>query len=143
MLQLLELSETDENDKEGFFLSQKTKILNNLRVSIDKIHLRYQDTITKGQFGWGITMEKIFAQTTDKNGQPYFYKKGEPFLFKEISLQNFAIYWNLYSPPPKISSKDDLVDFFDCQVNRIIEFLLSFVLLLIKTLKRYIQPIIS
>eukprot|EP01102_Stenamoeba_stenopodia_P012691 TRINITY_DN4034_c0_g3_i1.p1 TRINITY_DN4034_c0_g3~~TRINITY_DN4034_c0_g3_i1.p1 ORF type:complete len:542 (-),score=132.61 TRINITY_DN4034_c0_g3_i1:760-2385(-) len=83
-----------END-DGFMKRLITKIVDNIQIFIDKVHIRYEDE--QEGLSFGITLEDLRAQSTDPDWRPAFLSGGQPnshLVHKLVSLANFAIYWN-------------------------------------------------
>jgi hypothetical protein len=50
-----------------------TKIGDNIQIKIKTIHVRFEDAIFfKEPLSMGITLERLFIQTTDENWNPVF-----------------------------------------------------------------------
>ncbi|PAV62062.1 hypothetical protein WR25_11522 isoform B [Diploscapter pachys] len=73
-----------------------TQIIKNLQVTISNIHVRFEDKYTNRHrpFCMGVTMEKLDFQTTDSNWKPTIHKEAVKIIYKLVSLQNLAMYWN-------------------------------------------------
>lgn len=124
MLQFSELLEdegdetTEKKEDSGFFATAGAAIVNNVQVYIKNVHLRYQDNTSGSQFGFGITLEHLHAQSTDAKWKPTFVTDTSvPKYFKFVSLKNLAVYWNPYSPAPPVTSMAEVGEFLKCQVN--------------------------
>lgn len=61
-----------------------TQIIKNVQVSVQRIHLRYEDKTTRGgqgAFSVGATMNQLSMQTTDENGTPCLSSTAQ-FIYK-------------------------------------------------------------
>lgn len=65
------LAATTEQDP-GFLEKLYTYIVNNIQISIGRVHLRYEDTVTNPDhpFACGVMLKHISAYTTDSKWQP-------------------------------------------------------------------------
>lgn len=75
-----------------------TRVVENIQVQITSIHVRVEDTRFFGQpLSMGITLQRLFIQSTDAEWQPRFLdrtveeNRHEP-LRKLIQLDGFGIY---------------------------------------------------
>ncbi|CAD27608.1 Vacuolar protein sorting-associated protein 13 [Caenorhabditis elegans] len=84
-----------------------TQIIKNLQISVSNIHVRFEDRYTNRHrpFAMGITLEKLNFKTTDENWRETIHKDVVKIIYKLVSLQNLAIYWN--SSTEFISDLDD------------------------------------
>ena len=87
-----------QNDKQNQSFTQRmiTKVVDNLQIFIDKVHIRYEDDRTNPDrpFAFGITLESLHSQSTDGNWNPTFLHHHSPLVHKLIELKNFAMYWD-------------------------------------------------
>jgi vacuolar protein sorting-associated protein 13A/C len=119
VLQLSQLmEEQEEADQDGFLAKTAARVLNNIQLTVENVHIRYQDDQTSGQFAFGVTLERLHAVTTDKFwNNTCFTSEESPMLYKRINVQNLALYWNPHSAAPSIRSQLDLKEFLECQVG--------------------------
>lgn len=68
------ISQNPEDLGENSFVGQfVTKILNNLQITVQNLHLRYEDTgSNKTPFAFGVTLEKLKIYTTDAEWKETF-----------------------------------------------------------------------
>ncbi|CAB3407867.1 unnamed protein product [Caenorhabditis bovis] len=73
-----------------------TQIIKNLQVTISNIHVRFEDKYTNRHrpFAMGITLQKLDFKTTDENWKETIHKDVVKIIYKLVSLQNLAVYWN-------------------------------------------------
>lgn len=84
---------------EGKMSMSKTmqkKVLANLQLYVDKIHVRYEDNTTNPDqpFCFGFTLEKFHAQTANADWLPSIIKVKEQIVHKIIELRNLAFYFD-------------------------------------------------
>ena len=92
MLQLEELIhreashvETEEKDQ-GFMSRLGTKVVDNVQIFIDSVHVRYEDSQTsEAPFAFGITLEKLHAQSTNSDWVPSFVADATKLIFKLVT----------------------------------------------------------
>jgi hypothetical protein len=72
------------------------KVLANLQLYIDKIHIRYEDNTTNSEqaFCFGITIEKFHAQTANGDWEPSIVKVKEQIVHKLVELRNLSLYFD-------------------------------------------------
>ena len=62
-----------KDDSSSFLLNLTTKIVDNLQICIQNIHVRYEDTLFfKKPICMGITLQKLSIQTTNEEWQETF-----------------------------------------------------------------------
>eukprot|EP01087_Luapelamoeba_hula_P019701 TRINITY_DN6567_c0_g1_i3.p1 TRINITY_DN6567_c0_g1~~TRINITY_DN6567_c0_g1_i3.p1 ORF type:complete len:3001 (-),score=437.87 TRINITY_DN6567_c0_g1_i3:3806-12808(-) len=106
-LALHELLENENLEKEqagfkgliggvGFGEKLISKVITNLQLFIDKIHVRYEDDISHPSNGFvcGVTLESLYAQSTDAQWKPAFLSGTSPLEHKIVQMTNLGIYWN-------------------------------------------------
>ncbi|XP_049870372.1 intermembrane lipid transfer protein Vps13 isoform X3 [Pectinophora gossypiella] len=107
-------AEKDENKLDETFVEKLvTQIIKNVQLTITDIHIRYEDSITnvKAPFSFGITLHNLSVHTTDENWKQTVIQEAVTKIFKILSLEGLAIYWNptteLYSrsEPEKIKER--------------------------------------
>eukprot|EP00981_Chlorochromonas_danica_P001560 scaffold341_cov154-Ochromonas_danica.AAC.4 len=91
--------------KASYVQQLTTRILDNLEVTINDVHLRYEDSYTDpGKvFSCGISLEQIILTTTDEAWTAKFVKrdvtnKAFTAVHKLGAVRNCAVYWNFSSP---------------------------------------------
>ncbi|KAJ2952086.1 hypothetical protein O0L34_g4356 [Tuta absoluta] len=87
-----------EEDKmdETFVEKLVTQIIKNVQLTIKDIHVRYEDSITnpKQPFSLGITLHNLSVHTTDENWKQTVVTEAVTKIYKILSLEGLAIYWN-------------------------------------------------
>ncbi|XP_019622240.1 PREDICTED: vacuolar protein sorting-associated protein 13C-like [Branchiostoma belcheri] len=90
----------NKDDKQDTFVEKlATQIVRNLQIKIRDIHIRYEDTVTfPGKpFSVGVTLQNLSFQTTDQNWKPCILKDSDIIIYKLVSLDSLALYWNVNS----------------------------------------------
>ncbi|KAF9435541.1 hypothetical protein BGZ76_006083 [Entomortierella beljakovae] len=91
-------ADSDEEDKKNAtFLNQLiTKVVDNLQVSINNIHIRYEDKMSdpKHPFSAGLTLSQLSAVSTDGEWVPTFIQDEANTIHKLATLDSLAMYWN-------------------------------------------------
>jgi vacuolar protein sorting-associated protein 13A/C len=73
-----------------------TKIVDNLQISINNIHIRYEDDVSNPghRFALGITLHKLSAQSTDGQWNETFIEQASDAIHKLCKLDCLAVYLN-------------------------------------------------
>ena len=89
-------SQEEQQKNQSFTQSLTTAIVDNLQVSIKRIHIRYEDAIaTPGKpFALGFTLKELSAVSTDQNWRPTFIQAASATARKLVDLKELAFYWN-------------------------------------------------
>jgi len=91
---LFNTSKTDAQS-EGFFDRMIAKVVNNIQIFVDKVHIRYEDDPTSSSsakpnqspFSFGITLSSFHAQTTDEQWKPTFLQETkQDYIYKVLML---------------------------------------------------------
>ncbi|XP_045765599.1 vacuolar protein sorting-associated protein 13 isoform X2 [Maniola jurtina] len=100
-------AEKDDKLDETFVEKLVTQIIKNVQLKISDIHVRYEDSITnpKAPFSFGITLHNLSVHTTDENWKQTVIQEAVTKIFKILSLEGLAIYWN---PATELYSKNDV-----------------------------------
>ncbi|KAI9673228.1 MAG: hypothetical protein M1817_003091 [Caeruleum heppii] len=90
------LSQEEQQKNQNFTDSLVTKIVDNLQITIKKIHVRYEDSIsTPGHpFSLGFTLDEFSAVSTDDQWQAAFIQISRGVTHKLATLGALAVYWN-------------------------------------------------
>ncbi|XP_050667360.1 intermembrane lipid transfer protein Vps13 isoform X3 [Leptidea sinapis] len=103
-------AEKDENKLDETFVEKLvTQIIKNVQLTISDIHVRYEDSVTnpKAPFSFGITLHNLSVHTTDENWKQTIVQGAVTKIFKILSLEGLAIYWN---PVTELYSKSNNQD---------------------------------
>eukprot|EP01132_Coremiostelium_polycephalum_P010884 gene10884-13334_t len=85
-----------------------TTVIDNLQLYIESVHIRFEDEVSKKPFSVGVTLKKLFVESTDSDWKPTFIKNETTVIHKTIDLDNFSIYWNSNSTRLEYQSIHDL-----------------------------------
>ena len=90
------LSQEEQQKSQSFTESLTTAVVDNLRVSIKNIHIRYEDTISAPghPFALGLTLKEFSAVSTDADWRPSFVQSSSGTTHKLTVLGQLAVYWN-------------------------------------------------
>jgi vacuolar protein sorting-associated protein 13A/C len=83
--------------EDGFMQQLIIKIVNNVQIVINNLHIRYEDQITdpKHPFAVGFTLEEIRLRSTDEHwNEKEFINMEIANPYKIVKLRNFAFYWD-------------------------------------------------
>lgn len=88
-----------------------TAVVKNLQISIQNIHVRYEDSVSDpmAPFSIGITLENLSAETTDDNFKPQIIRENVSIINKLVRLDNLAVYWNPNDSFQEMSTDEWLV----------------------------------
>ncbi|CAB5396243.1 unnamed protein product, partial [Rhizophagus irregularis] len=88
---------TEDDQKNQSFINQLvTKVVDNLQISINNIHIRYEDKLSDPghPFAIGLTLSEFSAVSTDGNWKPTFIEGETSTIHKLITLGSLSMYWN-------------------------------------------------
>ncbi|KAJ3031870.1 UNVERIFIED_CONTAM: hypothetical protein HDU68_011629 [Siphonaria sp. JEL0065] len=98
--ELLSTKEKLPEDKQNttFITQLITKIVDNLQISIENIHIRYEDRSLGGseekQLSIGITLSRLSAESTDEFWKATFIHDEVGIIHKLMTLDSLAVYFN-------------------------------------------------
>lgn len=97
-----------END--GFVAKLAAQILQNLLVTVEDVHIRFEDNITDPNrpFAFGLTLKKLALESTDSSWVPTLISELSRQFFKLLSLESLTLYW--ISNATKLLSKMNAQD---------------------------------
>ena len=99
-----------EEENDSVLGKLKMKILNNIQVKIENIHIRYQDDLSNPEnpFALGITLDELYAESADENWVPGWIKRTKSTIIRKlVRLQNLCIYFDTPSKPgPQTSASN-------------------------------------
>ncbi|KAL3279818.1 hypothetical protein HHI36_017325 [Cryptolaemus montrouzieri] len=89
-----------------------TQIIKNLQLNIKNIHIRYEDKMTNpsSPFALGITLGELNVISTDETWEPKITQENITKIFKIVSLDSLAVYWNCDSKSYSDLSSVSMVD---------------------------------
>ncbi|KAF4595031.1 vacuolar protein sorting-associated protein vps13 [Ophiocordyceps camponoti-floridani] len=119
------MSPEEQQKNQSFTQSLVTKIVDNLQITVKKIHIRYEDSISAPghPFALGLTLEEFSAVSTDGDWKPTFIQNSTVITNKLATLGALAVYWNTDThlmgsgreaalPPDEAMSHEDMVTKF-------------------------------
>ncbi|XP_054253456.1 intermembrane lipid transfer protein VPS13A [Indicator indicator] len=88
-----------EEKQDTFVEKLVTQVIKNLQVKISSIHIRYEDDITNrnNPLSFGISLQNLSLQTSDKNWNPCLHDETAKLFYKLVRLDNLFAYWNVKS----------------------------------------------
>jgi vacuolar protein sorting-associated protein 13A/C len=95
-----------EHHEAGFAQKLIERVVHNLQVYLNEIHIRYEDAANSMSFG--LTLELLHAFTTDTEGHATFLSEVGKVVHKAVRLKNLAVYWDNDSPPLTYRNSDEL-----------------------------------
>ncbi|KAG6546751.1 hypothetical protein Mapa_011940 [Marchantia paleacea] len=119
--EISKLSQRVSEDKSGeTFLSYlSAKIIDNVQVTVSKVHFQYVDETTDPEavFSFGITLLSLAITTTDGRDHPTLPsmsgatgKSVSSQVHKLVELQELAVYWNTEKSQDLLSTKNSMGD---------------------------------
>ncbi|ODV87231.1 hypothetical protein CANARDRAFT_5784 [[Candida] arabinofermentans NRRL YB-2248] len=109
-----DLSEEERAKNESFTESLVTKIVDNLQVTIKRIHFRYEDdhVFTQHPYALGFTLEELSAVSADANWIPGFITGATNMARKLLTLKSMSCYLNTESETIYTDDHDLLLEYF-------------------------------
>ncbi|KAI9229411.1 MAG: hypothetical protein DHS80DRAFT_13996 [Piptocephalis tieghemiana] len=88
--------ESTTKEQQSFYTQLVTKIIDNLQVSIENIHVRYEDRQSNPghMMAAGLTLAKLSLASTDENWKETFIDAPTSTIRKLLSLDSASIYFN-------------------------------------------------
>ncbi|XP_033739387.1 vacuolar protein sorting-associated protein 13A-like [Pecten maximus] len=82
----------------GFFEKLGKYILNNIQITIRNVHIRYEDSITNGDYSFavGAMLQSFTVHTTNDRWEESEADSSATILHKLGSLTDLSVYWNHY-----------------------------------------------
>jgi vacuolar protein sorting-associated protein 13A/C len=105
-------AEKDKPPKADYTFVEKlvTQIIKNIQLNIKNIHIRYEDKVTSpNPFSLGITLSDLHVVSTDEAWKPAITKENITKIFKIVTLDGLAVYWNCSSASYERLPKVDLI----------------------------------
>lgn len=117
-------SAEQQKKEEAQMQGMASRIIDNLQITVKRVHLRYEDSIGDHPFAGGITLGGFSAQSTDENWEPSYIVNATQGVHKLANLESLAVYFDTDSPslaglPPDEAVKrfTDLIASQDNQVE--------------------------
>ena len=92
---LLAVGNTTSSEGDGFVAKLAAQILQNLLVTVEDVHIKYEDSVTHPErpFAIGLTMKKLALESTDSLWKESVISEPSMQFFKLLSLESLAVYW--------------------------------------------------
>lgn len=90
------MTQEDEKKQQGFVQSLTAAIVDNLRVTVENIHIRYEDAISDPghPFAAGLTLRGLSAISTDEDWNEKFITGATTSTHKLAKLDSLGVYWD-------------------------------------------------
>lgn len=94
------LENKGDDKKEASYMDKiALKVLDNLQITIKKIHLRVENKLSQNPYSFGVTLDFLTTHTTNEKWEKKFIDRTNPenenlSNYKILVLKNFSIYWN-------------------------------------------------
>ncbi|KAG8198773.1 hypothetical protein JTE90_007083 [Oedothorax gibbosus] len=83
----------------GFMENLVTTIVNNVQVSVQNVHIRYEDGVsTSGTLACGLVLQNLTAVTTNSKWKATQIDAEATSLFKLLKVESLSLYWNPQCP---------------------------------------------
>ncbi|CAL1270146.1 unnamed protein product [Larinioides sclopetarius] len=83
----------------GFMENLVTTIVNNVQVSLQNVHIRFEDTVsTSGPLACGLVLQNLTAVTTNSKWKATQIDADARSLFKLLKVESLSLYWNPKCP---------------------------------------------
>ena len=73
------------------------KILDNLKININNIHIRFEEDNAQHTYSFGVSLKSLTFGNTDKEWKPVFIQrekgKEEEPVYKCMTIENLKLYW--------------------------------------------------
>lgn len=101
----------DEGGEDGYVGRLATKIIDNIQVTIEDVHICYEDfSPPQRQTSFGIALKRLKAETTDDKWKPVFLQESGKKGYKLVSLTQLCMYVDPKDPvalkPPTDNESD-------------------------------------
>ena len=80
---------------DGFSAKLLAQVLQNLTITIEDVHFRYEDEMTNPDcpFAVGVSLKKLALESTDSCWTPRIVLEPSKQFFKLVSLESLSVYW--------------------------------------------------
>ncbi|CAF3768117.1 unnamed protein product [Adineta steineri] len=99
--------------KDKFFQRLKFHILRNLEITIENVHIQYQDKYTRPFHPFTFNLTFNYVKLTATNAE----REDSKILFKLGEINNLSIYWSANIEPYDNLPKEDVIKKFKLQIN--------------------------
>lgn len=95
-LEVLEAPLAELDKPRGFVENFLGTIMNNVQVSLQNVHIRYEDTVSspKHPFACGAVLQSLTAITTSNKWKPIQLDSSSTTIYKLIKLESSSVYWS-------------------------------------------------
>ena len=80
--------------RQGWTATLVANIVDNIEVSIERVHFVAEGSIRKRSFCFGLFMGKFALQSTDPQGNPLFAQSTGTYMYKKVDISQLGAYWN-------------------------------------------------
>jgi vacuolar protein sorting-associated protein 13A/C len=90
------MSAEDQQKNESFTASLINRIIDNVQITVSKVHIRYEDklSVPGHPFSAGITLDGFSAVSTDEHWEPVYISNPEHGIHKLAKLECLAVYFD-------------------------------------------------
>lgn len=107
------LTPEEVQKNQSFTESLVTKIIDNLQITINNIHIRYEDnqSVPDQEFSIGISLKELSAVSTNENWESSFIQDTHSTTHKLATLNSLSVYWNTDSQSVRGLDRAELVEY--------------------------------
>ncbi|XP_071800647.1 intermembrane lipid transfer protein VPS13A-like isoform X2 [Asterias amurensis] len=91
-------SKSKEEEIEDLSFTERltATIINNIQFHVRNVHIRYEDSTSRPDqpFAVGVTLKRLFAETTDESWNPSTADANATVMRKLAQMNDLAVYWN-------------------------------------------------
>lgn len=113
-LTLVPQEDTKQKPDAGYTARMLEKVIDNIHVKVNRVHIRYEDNVKNRNFSFGIAIGELTAITTNDKWEEEFLAQAGQFVRKAVMMSNFSVYLNTKST---ISDSDYLSQYFGFNPN--------------------------
>lgn len=104
--------------KDSFAEKLASKIVDNLQISVKRLHVRFEDEFEGKPIAFGLGLEELSGVTTDADGEQAFIV-GAKRVYKTVTLRSLFVYLDVYG-----NRKPPTTSVFDHETQKHMQFLL-------------------
>lgn len=110
-----EISPEEEIKQKSFMEKLMGKVIDNIKVTIRNIHIRFEHSLDSRNFCVGFCLESIESYTTDENWEMHFtdrhqVKNANLAIFKVMKITGLSMYWMQLNPTHKKNQVSDFTE---------------------------------
>ncbi|KAH8926014.1 hypothetical protein BT69DRAFT_1239533 [Atractiella rhizophila] len=89
-------TQQDEQKSQSFVSALISKVVNNIQITIENVHIRYQDAVSVPghPFAVGLVLGKLSIQSSDENWMPAFIADAKKSINKLMNLERLGVYFD-------------------------------------------------